>query len=174
MEKYSQLSLFSETKPDLPIDWFALFWKYVKSGSYQKFIVDLQKKFGESEINGINLMIRNVYIELAKGKFPELKIIKIKDDGSTIEFADEALIQALEPSFTRLMVGNHGIYVEFEDPGYNCEFVQRRLQYVEYERKSAKLYHQFETVNYADYKVGKWYIDLYNEFGLETPEYLKK
>lgn len=152
--------------------WFKLFWKYVKKGSYQKFIRDLQVKKSGEEINEINLLIRKIYINFAKESFPELGNLIIDYDNSTIVVENEEVLKKIEPTYSRLLVGNHGIYIEFDCLGVNCEFVQKRLQYLEYIRNNFKLYHQFETVNYADYKAGKWYIDLYNAFGLDTPDYV--
>lgn len=153
--------------------YFCLFWKYVKKGSYQKFIIDLKPKKSDDEIDEINLLIRNAYVGFARKSFPGLGDMKIDSGGNTISVENDILLKEMEPSFNRLMVGNHGIYVEFNEPTFDCEFIKKRLQYNEYSRNGFKIYHQFKTVNYADYKIDKWYVDLYNFFGLDVPDYLE-
>ncbi len=169
----NQLSFNLEfnSKKQIQEKYFCLFWKYVKRGTYQKFIVDLSSKMTISEVDEINMLIRKVYIDFAKEKFPELGNIKIDSDNSTLIIENEFVLKKIEPNFNRLMVGNHGIYLEFNQQQFDFEFVKKHLQYFEYSRNNFKIYHQFETVNYADYRIGKWYIDLYNAFGFETPDY---
>ena len=55
--------------------------------------------------------------------------------------------------------------MEFNEPKDKGIFVKKRMQYNEYERNGKKLYDQFQTVNYADYKAGKWYGDI-NDYNL--------
>ena len=145
--------------------WYNKFWEYVKSGYYQQFIKDLQKTKSKEEIDEINKQIRQVYIQDLQQKYPQLGNVKLQSDNSTLKVENEQILKDLEPTFTKLMVGNHGIYMEFNEPKDKGIFVKKRMQYNEYERNGKKLYDQFQTVNYADYKSGKWYGDI-NDYNL--------
>ena len=145
--------------------WYNKFWEYVKSGYYQQFIKDLQKTKSKEEIDEINKQIRQVYIQDLQQKYPQLGNVKLQSDNSTLKVENEQILKDLEPTFTKLMVGNHGIYMEFNEPKDKGIFVKKRMQYNEYERNGKKLYDQFQTVNYADYKAGKWYGDI-NDYNL--------
>lgn len=69
-------------------------------------------------------------------------------------------------SFTRIVHGGRGAYVEFDDVKnvFIPDKEQWRLRsdrafYVEHRTfDGVKVYHQKKPVDYADYKVGKWYI----------------
>lgn len=160
-----------------PIDksnaWYKKFWEYVNKGYYQQFIRDLQKTKSISEINEINKQIRTVYIEQLKQKYPELGNITLQSDNSTLAVENIKLLKSLEPTFTRLMVGNHGIYMEFNTPSDKGTFIKQRKQYNEYKKEGTKLYDQFDTVNYADYKIGKWYKDI-NEYNFNKITSIEK
>lgn len=167
-----QLGTISLTT-DSSISWFNKFWSYVNSGYYQQFVKDLQKDKSEYEVEQINRKIRSVYVEQLSKDFPELGKIGLSEDSSTIKIGNTEVLKALEPTFNRLMVGNHGVYIEFNEPKDKGKFVKQRLQYKEYNKNSKKLYSQEKTVNYADYKVGKWYVDLYESFNKQSPDYNK-
>jgi len=79
--------------------------------------------------------------------------------------------------FTRLVIGGRGAYLEFEKCHFHSENLympdnqkwrikHSKCYYLEYRTKTdyVKIYYQKKTVNYADYKVKKFYIspdDLY-------------
>jgi hypothetical protein len=149
--------------------WFGMFWSYVNRGTYQKFVRDLQLTHNEADIAEINRSIRHIYLNSIAHDFPELGEISLGSDGSTINVQNDSELRRFEPTFTRLMVGNHGAYIEFEEPIDRGIFIRRCLQYNWYERNDVKLYEQFKTVNYADYKIGMWYVDMYAAFGERTP-----
>jgi len=136
--------------------------KYVGRGYYQAFINDLKKE-GKSnaEIKNISSQIREVHVYDLQTDYPQLGIEGIEKDGSTLSLTPEGenRLKSLEPTATRLMVGNHGVYIEMNEPADVGKFVKKRLQYNEYTRDGVKLYDQFKTVNYANYKPGKWYAD---------------
>jgi len=147
-------------------NWYDKFWEYVNKGFYQQFIRDLEKNnTTPDEIKNINKEIRNVYIQKLKSNYPQLGNITLDADNSTLTIENESLLKQLEPTIDRLMVGNHGVYVEFTEPQNKGVFIKKRKQYNEYDRNGIKLYEQFDTVNYADYKPGKWYADI-NEYNL--------
>lgn len=148
---------------------YDLFWKYVSSGYYQAFIRDLKKSKTDEEIDRINRGIRQVYIDRLKKDFIEFGSITLGDDGSTVEVQDDSFMKAAEPAFVRLMVSNHGPYIEFAEPANKGSFIKRCLQYDYYIRDGKKLYKQFKTVNYADYKVGMWYVNLYAAMNMREP-----
>lgn len=77
----------------------------------------------------------------------------------------------------RIVIGAHGPYIEFEpnallykhhvpseaqwrtDNRYmHVKYIERRFDFEKL--KDVKIYHQIRTVDYADYKPGKFYIDL--------------
>jgi hypothetical protein len=75
--------------------------------------------------------------------------------------------------YSRIVIGKRGPYIEFEPDQiiheniYVPPYAQHKLEsnltyYHEYRSKdecNVKLYFQIMRVTYADYKVGKWYID---------------
>jgi hypothetical protein len=95
----------------------------------------------------------------------------IASDGSTVVVPNEQIMQnilGLEPSTKRIMVGNHGVYVEHGTPqafasGTTQPIVRR--QYDEYRANGIKYYKQTKNVNYAEYKPGEWYSAVENYFG---------
>jgi hypothetical protein len=82
-------------------------------------------------------------------------------------------------SYNRIVIGNRGPYIEFQqkdiilDNIYIPELEKYRLTsnvvfYYEYRTNidNVKIYYQVKTVNYADYKIGMYYIspfDLYDK-----------
>jgi hypothetical protein len=154
--------------------WFSVFWKYVRSGTYQQFIRDLQKKRNPEEVDNINLQIRKVYLSLMQSDptFNELGRSFLASDGSTIIVENSGRLKLAVPTFVRLMVGNHGIYLEFTRPEHCGRYVKRCKQYIWYEKDFAKYYCQTEPVNYADYKVGMWYVSLYEALEQTDPDYV--
>ena len=140
--------------------WFQEFWRYVNRGYYQQFLRDLEGTNSKEELVAINKMIREVYVGRLKRAKHVLGKVTLGDDNSTVLVEHEYILREQEPTFTRLMVGNHGMYVEFDEPVNKGVLVKQRRQYNEYNRNGTKLYDQFETVNYADYKAGKWYASL--------------
>ena len=161
----------SVTSPSTSVGtkWYDEFWGYVNKGYYQQFIRDLEKTKSASEIETINKEIRNVYIQKLKADYPQLGAITLGADNSTLTVENNDVLKQLEPTISRLMVGNHGIYIEFTEPINKGKFVKKRKQYNEYNRDGIKLYEQFDTVNYADYKIGKWYADV-NEYNIPTTQ----
>jgi lysozyme len=145
--------------------------EYVGRGSYQAFISDLRKQGRtQAQINAISLQIREVHVADLQAQYPQLGIEGIEKNGSTILLTPEGkkLLMKLEPTATRLMVGNHGVYIEMSEPANKGTFVKKRLQYNEYKKEGIKLYDQFKTVNYANYKTDKWYADPTQYAGLKT------
>jgi hypothetical protein len=80
--------------------------------------------------------------------------------------------QVLSDSYTRIVIGDHGAYIEFDDakPILHLKKGQEwRIKgtnpYAKYvwwvSIKGDKVYQQLGTVKYADYKVGKYYISPY-------------
>lgn len=76
--------------------------------------------------------------------------------------------------FKRVVIGGRGPYVEFEQDHLVKEafrWEQAHSYYTEYRTVDAcnvKAYHQLATVDYADYRVGLWYLspfELTNEDG---------
>lgn len=149
--------------------WYDLFWKYVRTGYYQAFVRELLKSRTSEEVDEINRGIRQVYVDRVKKDFIEFGSVSLGEDGSTIEVQDDSFLKEAEPTFVRLMVGNHGPYVEFSEPANKGSFVRRGLQYNHYVRDGKKLYEQFKEVNYADYKPGLWYVSLYQTMNLRIP-----
>lgn len=149
--------------------YYDLFWTYVRSGFYQAFVRDLAKTKEPEEIQQINRSIRQVYLGRLKRDFIEFGSMELAEDDSTVIVQDESFMRAVEPTFVRLMIGNHGPYIEFTEPENKGQFVRKNLQYNYYRRDGKKLYDQFKTVNYAEYKIGMWYIDLYSAMNLPTP-----
>ena len=136
---------------------------YVGGGRYQAFISDLKKQgFDPDAVQNISRQIRSVHLNELKEKLPPLGRIVLDEDGSTIKVENEALLKEAEPTFDRLMVGNHGVYMEFAEPANKGKRIKRRLQYTEWNRDGTKLYDQFDTVNYASYKPGKWYASIFD------------
>ena len=120
-----------------------------------------------TRIQQINNYIRQFHINELKQSIPELGELTLNEVDGTVNVENEAVLRGVEPTFTRLMVGNHGVYIEFSEPANKGNFVKKRLQYNEYNRDGTKLYDQFKTVNYADYQPGLWYAGIYDYKGWE-------
>ncbi|MBF83956.1 MAG: hypothetical protein CL489_05705 [Acidobacteria bacterium] len=90
---------------------------------------------------------------------------RLLKNNSTVWLAPErkkAIKKQLGANFSRIMVGNHGAYFEFNSKP-KIPLIKRhtRKHYNHWETKrGAKFYEQTATVNYADYKVGKWYVSV--------------
>ena len=142
-------------------DWLEGFKKYVSKGKYSQYINDL-KADGKTpaQIAAISLEIRKKHVEELK-RTPGFQDIVIGFDGSTIEGISEekrAELRKSEGSLQRVMVGNHGIYLELSEPDVSANFgVKKHIQYNEYRNGNVKYYHQFKTVNYAEYQIGNFY-----------------
>lgn len=135
---------------------------YVKRGYYSQWYKDSVAKVGKEATDEKSQDIRAYRVS----QIPALEDTRIGTDGSSIANLSaevKAKIRAgIDGTPHRVMVGNHGVYVEFT-PADNAKntFVKERLQYDEYKDAAGnKLYKQTKTVNYADYKVGKWYVAL--------------
>jgi predicted NAD-dependent protein-ADP-ribosyltransferase YbiA (DUF1768 family) len=146
-------------------DWLADFQAYVSRGTYSKYIADLKNNEGKSsaQIAAISLEMRKKHVEQLKGT-PGFEHISIGSDGSTIEgISAEKLaeLEKSESSLERVMVGNHGIYLELSEPDVSKKFQPRpHRHYNEYQNGSIKYYHQSKTVNYAEYQIGKFYASI--------------
>jgi len=130
--------------------------------------------FTPQEIREINSEIRNVYIEDLIIRYPIIKNLWLDDDRSTIHIDANSnlLFHKMWPTFARLMVGNHGVYVEMTKPYDKGLFIKHHLQYNEYRINGVKFYEQYKTVNYADYKKNMWYASIH-DFNLETLDMVK-
>lgn len=91
--------------------------------------------------------------------------------GQAVSFLDD---QPFLSSYNRIVLGAHGPYVEFEnkhllteltipDDQYYRVFSEYKLKYIHYRPvdRTEKVYKQWRVVDYADYEVGKYYIDFY-------------
>jgi len=151
-----------------PTNYFDLFQDYVKRGQYSAFVRDLLETKSAAEVKQINRGIRELHVLQLGQAHPELGELTFGVNNSTIRAENDALLRKAIPTFSRLMVGNHGIYIEFTEPADKGTFVKKHLQYNEYNRNGQKLYDQFKAVNYADYKPGKWYVSI--EEALSQPQ----
>jgi hypothetical protein len=159
------------TLSDNYYQYFSLFWQHVLSGYYQQFVKKLEKN-KELDINDINKQIRQIYIEELEYDFKDIfGTVLLSKDNSTLILQYDNILKEKLPLYTRVMVGNHGIYIEFENPKNNGTFIRDHLQYKEYSHRNVKLYKQTREVNYADYKVDMWYVDLYEFFNKKKPIY---
>lgn len=72
--------------------------------------------------------------------------------------------------YDRVVIGDYGPYIEFDERHMALEFIKpkwpgkpkRKVKYIWMETQDnakTKVYHQQGTVKYADYKIGKYYID---------------
>jgi len=75
--------------------------------------------------------------------------------------------------YTRVVVGDRGPYIEFKDfrfsvigiPVGEYSRLWRDVYYVEYrsrDKSKVKVYKQKKKVNYADYKIGLFYVSLFD------------
>jgi len=79
--------------------------------------------------------------------------------------------ELLATTYTRIVIGDHGAYVEISPEairmdalrlklGQECRVQNPLCKYVWYESKEGdKVYYQKGTVKYADYKIGQYYVD---------------
>jgi hypothetical protein len=156
----------------MTIKYYSAFWRYVECGVYQKFVRDLLRKNTQDEVDLINREIRVVYLPKLRIDFPELGKLELSDDNSTV-FVEHInpLCKAI-PTTVRLMLSNHGPYIEFTEPEDKGRYVQTKPQYLWYEKDFMKFYQQTKTVNYADYREGFWYVNLYEAMNKPEPNHL--
>lgn len=164
----SQLTLpeFLGTQELPKKNWREEFDASVRRGEYSAFLRNLGKIHSPEQLREISRQIRQSHIDDAinsSGPISDLfKDAKIGDDGSTVMLPQEThdYLRQIEPTMRRVMVGNHGIYLESENP--DADFVREAPmgQYDEYRKNGRKYYHQKQRVNYADYEPGKWYAAL--------------
>ncbi len=89
------------------------------------------------------------------------------DQGSDLCFYCKSCGYSIAKGYNRVVIGDRGPYVEFlqEQMITNNVYVplnQRHNWFVEYRSKCEHqifIYHQRKTVKYADYLIGKYYID---------------
>jgi len=138
------------------------------TSKYQRFVFELrQKGKTKKEIGAINREIREVHLKGLKKAFAWAKGVTILKNNSTIKVGPKInamLKKKFGSNFSRLMVGNHGIYIEWKKkPTFKgLKRVAKREQYIEHKLGEAKFYEQTDTVNYADYKVGYWYANIHD------------
>lgn len=92
------------------------------------------------------------------------------DGNNTTEFynSDNTLVAK---GYTRIVVGDYGPYVEFNKHQVNLEQIKNRwttndltkkIKYIWMQTQDTvrtKVFKQVDTVPYADYKVGRYYVD---------------
>jgi len=144
---------------------FESFWTSVNQGMYQKWLKIREKEIGKEKSYEECLLLRSVYCRHLKLAYPELDVVELDlNDGSTVLVNNIDFFKQHIPTLKRIMVGNHGVYLEMDEPENKGTYIKKRMQYYEYSRDGVKLYHQFKKVNYADYQIDKWYISPYEEF----------
>jgi len=132
-------------------------------------------RYPKTVVDTINVNIRKIHINDFIKLFNKLGNIYLSEDNSTIKINKEIYIKIYnyfinkKMILNRIIVGNHGIYLEFNSVDINnLKFIKKHIQYDEYrDNKYIKYYHQFRKVNYADYNINKWYIDIYDIFNIQ-------
>jgi len=130
----------------------------------QAFIRNLKAEgFTKNQIAAISLKIRQEIMEEWAVENPAWKG-ELDDDGSTVHFSPEAMQELYddEPGLQRVMVGNHGMYLEMNDVRVSSPYPEKKPNnfYDTYKRGPIKYYRQKSRVNYAEYEPGKWYADI--------------
>lgn len=132
-----------------------------------------------AEINLVHAKIRSHHVGELTGRHPRIfgQNTRIDPYDASTLLVDPALTERfrlLETGFKRIVVGDHGIYVEFDPAnrlGQKGRFVKRHLHYDEYSRPiigstiPSKVYDQKKKVNYADYKPGMCYVPIADYIG---------
>ena len=125
--------------------------------------------FNDEQIAAVSLKIRESHLETLRTK-PEFKDARLADDGdgSTVILPDAQMqiLRGYEPTMTRVMVGNHGVYLECERPKVSTQYPigKKHRQYDEYRNGSVMYYRQKLPVNYAEYRPGLWYSSIGSYF----------
>ena len=95
--------------------------------------------------------------------------VRMPLDGGDFVFHNE-LGTIIARGYNRIVVGDYGPYIEFTDEQIVLDNIEqkwpgkpkREIKYIWMETKDkekTKVYWQYNTVPYADYKVGRYYID---------------
>ena len=131
----------------------------------QAFIRNLKSQgFTKNQIAAISIKIRQTYISELYGDNHAWGPASLGDDGSTVELPPDAMkeLQNDEPGLQRVMVGNHGVYLEMNDVRVDSPLPEKKANnfYDTYKRGTIKYYRQKSRVNYAEYEPGKWYADI--------------
>lgn len=130
---------------EIPDD-FIHFWRYVKSGQYQMFLIDNP----ECDKEDIHEIYRMVFMTTPKS------------DSYKVNYYPCAI------------VGLHGLYIEYANKPFGLTYIAPKIGYNEWRDESGiKWYEQTKTVNYAPYKVNHWYCDVYDYYGMEKPDWSK-
>jgi predicted NAD-dependent protein-ADP-ribosyltransferase YbiA (DUF1768 family) len=125
--------------------------------------------FNDEQIAAVSLKIRESHLEALRTK-PGFEDARLADDGdgSTVILPDEQMqiLRGYEPTMKRVMVGNHGVYLECERPQVSSQYPigKKHRQYDEYRNGSVMYYRQKLPVNYAEYVPGLWYSSIGSYF----------
>ena len=140
------------------------FDSYVKRNRYSAWAHETAAKHGggekgEAKVEELSREIR----EYRLAQIPELKDANIGVNGSTVDNIPDEVMAKLQAGVAgkihRVMVGNHGVYVEFIPTKAPTEEGKEHFQYIEHKDAAGnKLYEQTKKVNYANYRVGAWYV----------------
>lgn len=103
--------------------------------------------------------------ESKKQKWANAVQIDLEGDNETCFYCRECdLLVAV--GYCRVVVGDRGPYIEFDDDHIALESIRPVLNYHVYFEEFCScceheifVYHQVKTVSYADYKSDLWYID---------------
>lgn len=134
----------------------------------QSYIRDLKNiGYTRAQIAAMSVLIRSELIKEMGSLNPLWSKAELGDDGSTVIMPQSAFdsLQNDEPGLQRVMVGNHGIYLEMSDVFVNVPEIDKRKQsrfYDTYRRDSIKYYRQKARVNYAEYEPLKFYSAIEN------------
>ncbi len=135
--------------------------------------------FTPAEINLFHAKVRSHHVAEITQNYPQIfgESTRIDPYDASTLLIDPALTQRfslLEPGFKRIVVGDHGIYVEFDPEnrlGQKGRFVKEHIHYDEYSRPiigsttPSMVYDQKKKVNYADYKPGMCYVPIADYIG---------
>lgn len=158
-----------------------MFKTYAETNRASAFSRELKERGFRTpaEINLSHAKIRSHHVAEITQNYPQIfgESTRIDPYDASTLLIDPALTQRfrlLEPGFKRIVVGDHGIYVEFDPEnrlGQKGRFVKQHIHYDEYSRPiigsttPSMVYDQKKKVNYADYKPGMCYVPIADYIG---------
>ena len=140
--------------------WRAVFMDYVQRGYFSAFARDLrQQGYQPWQIRDIHLAIREDWVRELRQRYPQLAIAGLRPDGETLDARTDCLRDKV-PWLRRLILGDHGCYLELDRLPPGSTYVRQHIQYDAWNWEGTKVYAQTKSVNYAEYRPGLFYIAL--------------
>lgn len=141
----------------------------------------------KKDVNTVEAIIKKINRNKRVGSYPPLpkeesriirqyfaSCIPLPKDGASTKISN-AVGTLVGEGFTRIVIGDYGAYIEFDEdqiklPNIVQRWAGKPKRDVKYiwmqtnDSENTKVYWQQDTVDYADYKVGMYYVDILDAY----------